>query len=746
MRPAVSTGQIFQAAIQHHRGGRLGEAENLYRQILHTDSNHADALHMLGVLAHQTGRQQLAVEMISRAIAQNGQIAAFHNNLGNVYAAAGQWQEAETSFRRASDRKPDYAEAYYNLGIALQAQGKLEDAVATYLHALRLRPNHADTCLNLSNALQAQGKLEEAAVACQRAIAVQPNLAAAHNNLGNILAAQNRFEAAVAAYSRALALKPNLAEAHHNRGLALLNAGRPNEAAVACGQAISHKPDYVAAYVTLGHALTQSGDAEEALSCYQQAIGLDPNCGEAMLGCAVAPVPIVCADPAESNAAAERFGSRVDTLVRWTRAHPGKLGEAVGRVQPFYLAYRPSDLTTVLSRYGDLASAEAAVHWKPPAPTDGRSPRGRDRIRLAVVSGYVRQRHPVWEVILRGLIAHLDPERFEIFLYHTGASADAETDWARARVARFIQGPKPVKAWLAEILAAQPDAIFYPELGMDPNTGTLAALRLAPLQIAGWGHPITTGLPSIDWFVSAELLEGPQADQHYRERLVRLPGTGVYTEFAAQQIEPWGGPERRAGVVRFALCQQPIKFDPGDDQLLARIAKAAGAAEFWLATPGNMPWTAVKLRERLSAAFRAEGLDPQACLRITPWLPRAQFLSFLQEMDIYLDCPAFSGYTTAWQALNCGLPIITLEGPYLRQRLAAGLLRQIGAADGIALSREQYLTTAFDWANECRDVERWAARRAGIRRAAARADGNRSAIHAFEEKLIEAFDGPAVSS
>lgn len=740
------TGQIFQAAVQHHRGGRLSDAENLYRQILQADSNHADALHMLGVLAHQTGRQQLAVEMISRAIAQNGQIPSFHNNLGNVYAAAGNWPEAETSFRRALDRKPDYAEAHYNLGNALHAQGRFEDAATAYRHALRLRPQHAEACLNLSNVLQALGKLDEAAEMCQRAIASRPDLAAAHNNLGNILAAQNRFEAAVAAYSRALTLKPNLADAHHNLGLAQLNAGRAHEAAASCTRAISHNPHFVAAYVTLGHALIQSGEAAEALQCYQRAMALDPHCGEAMLGCAVAPVPIICAAVAESNAAAERFAGQMDTLERWTRAHPGKLGEAIGRVQPFYLAYRPSDLTTVLSRYGDLASAEAAVYWKPPAATDTRSPRGQDRIRLAIVSGYVRQRHPVWEVILRGLLAHLDPERFEIFLYHTGASVDAETDWARARVARFIQGPKPVKAWLAEILAAQPDAIFYPELGMDPNTGTLAALRLAPLQIAGWGHPITTGLPSIDWFVSAELLEGPQAEQHYREKLVRLPGTGVYTEFRPQQIEHWGGPERRKGVVRFALCHQPLKFDPGDDQLLVEIAKRAGAAEFWLATPGNMPWTAVKLRERLSAAFRAAGLDPQACLHVTPWLPRPQFLSFLQEMDIYLDCPAFSGYTTAWQALHCGLPIVTLEGPYLRQRLAAGLLRQIEATDGIALSREQYLATAEGWASECREGERWEARRAGLRSAAARADENRCVIRAFEQKLREAIHGHSASS
>jgi len=153
-----------------------------------------------------------------------------------------------------------------------------------------------------------------------------------------------------------------------------------------------------------------------------------------------------------------------------------------------------------------------------------------------------------------------------------------------------------------------------------------------------------------------------------------------------------------------------------------------------------MPWAAVKLRERISTAFRAEGLDPEGYLRATPWLPRQRFASFLDEMDIYLDCPAFSGYTTAWQALHCGLPIVTLEGPYLRQRLAAGLMRQVGATDGITESREQYVATAVRWANECRDTGRWGKRRVELREAAPRADGNRAAVLAFEQKLWEAFN------
>jgi len=144
------------------------------------------------------------------------------------------------------------------------------------------------------------------------------------------------------------------------------------------------------------------------------------------------------------------------------------------------------------------------------------------------------------------------------------------------------------------------------------------------------------------------------------------------------------------------------------------------------------------LRERLAAAFRAQGLDPDAHLRELPWLSRNQFAGFLDDMDVYLDCPAFSGYTTAWQAIHRGVPIVTLEGEYLRQRLAAGLLRQIGITEGIASSQDRYVEIAVRAARECRASGQGAVRREAICRAAPWADGNRSAVNAFERTLIDA--------
>ncbi len=735
---AAGIQKIFAAALQHHQAGRLIDAERLYRQVLQADSRHADALHFLGVLAHQLGRHEIAADLIQKAIAQNGRVPAYHNNLGNALKAQGKPEEAIASYARALSQQPNYIAALYNLALAYQEQGRLDEAVASYQQAVAYKPDHAEAHGNLGNTFQAQGKLEQAVGSYQRALFHRPHYAEAHGNLGNVLFQLGKFDEAQISYGRALSHRPDYAEAHSNLGNVFLQQGKLDDAVASYQRALSLKPGYAEAHHFLGNALREQGKRPEALASYRRALALEPDYAEARLGLAMAVIPLLADSVPDSLQTGDGFARSLDELAAWAGANPAVLGKAVGSHQPFYLAYRPMDVGGLLFRYGEHACTAAAAHWQPEVDVGRKSLPPRDRIRVAVVSGQVRREHPVWDVVLRGFIAHLDRRQFEVFLYHTDSIVDDETRWARAHVDRFIQGPLPMKSWLNEITGDEPDAIFYPEVGMDPAACALAALRLAPLQLAGWGHPITTGLPTMDVFLSGELLEASAAEQHYRERLVRLPGTGVCTELTAEASQPWGGAQRRTGVVRFALCQQPIKFDPADDVLLARIAKAVGRCEFWLASSHKHQWATARLRERLALALRAAGLEPDDHLRVMPRLARDQFAGFLDDMDVYLDCPAFSGYTTAWQAIHRGLPIVTLEGEFLRQRLAAGLLRQIGLTDGIASSREQYVDIAVRWAEECRRFGAWAARRDTLRRAAPQADGNRAAVGALERTLIDA--------
>ena len=360
-----------------------------------------------------------------------------------------------------------------------------------------------------------------------------------------------------------------------------------------------------------------------------------------------------------------------------------------------------------------------------------------------MVSNHFR-RHSVWDIVLRGILTNLDRTRFEVILFNMSQVEDDETKFARSRcdMWRDTNTVSGFNGWMDAMVADRPDVIFYPEIGMDTMTLRLAARRLAPLQVASWGHPITTGLPTIDLFFSGEMLEAPDADAHYRERLVRLPGTGCCT--TPLQLDPEAIPEieqKLAGRlgVRFVIAQTPFKFDPADDALFADIAAAAGKCTFILLNDPQFSWATEPLIDRLNQAFRARNLDPEQYLLVVPWLSRGKFYALLDRCDIYLDCPSFSGYTTAWQAVHRGLPVVTLEGRFMRQRLASGLLRKIGMTDTIAASREEYVAIAAGLAAECRDPVRRAARRDDLKAAAPRADHDVSAVSAFEQSVIDAL-------
>jgi protein O-GlcNAc transferase len=699
-RPDVQS--LLAQALQRHQGGQIAEAERLYLQILQADPGQADAWHLLGVLALQRGQNSEALERINKAIAGNNRIAAFHNSQGN----------------------------------ALQRLGHFVEAVAAYRRALRLDPGSAGTCCNLAVALQALGQLDEAATAYAKALALTPGSAQIHNQLGTLQQQQGKLEAAAASYRAALRLKPSYADAYYNLGTALQAQDKLEEAADAYGQVLARKPACAEAHSNLGTIFSGQGRMEAAAASFARALALKPDYAAAALGQAIATIPVFTGSVEQSAAATHDFLQAIEELEIWSKAHPGALGRVAGTSQPYHLLYRPQDITQALCRYGAVMAQASGAYWKPSAPVRVR---GRDRIRLLIVCGYVQARHPVWNIVLKGLLAHLDRTKFEVVLFHTGLIADAATGWAQSRCERFVQGPKPVPSWLDAIAQEQPDIIFYPEVGMDAVTCALAALRLAPLQAVAQGNAMTTGFPTMDLYFSGALMEGADAQKHYREKLVRLPGTGLCLEWNGGEADAWHGPQKPADCVRFALWLQPLKFDPGNDALYARIAKAVGACEFWLVKPKFLAWTGERFYARLAAAFRAEGLDPEAHLRLGPWLTRAALSGLFDGMDVYLDSPAFSGCTTAWQALHRGLPIVTLEGEFLRQRQTAGLLRQTGLGETIASSRDGYVEIAARLAEECRDPVKRAARREVVRNVAAKLDNDLCVVRAFEKTLIEAL-------
>jgi tetratricopeptide (TPR) repeat protein/SAM-dependent methyltransferase len=277
-----STPATIQTAMMHHQSGRLPQAEACCRQILKITPNHPDALHLLGLIAYQVGKNEIAVELINRAINIKSSNSDYHLNLGNALQAQGKLDEAVAAYHKALWIEPDFAEALSNLGTVLQQQGSLDSAVATYRKALAFRPESAHLHYNLGNALKDQGKLDEAISSYSKALSIEPDRVLAHNNLGAVLQVQGKQDEALARYAKALSLKPDYAEAHYNMGLLLQLQGKL-DAAIACyDKAIRFKPDYPEAYNDLGNALATQGKLDKAIASYGKALSFRPDFAEAL--------------------------------------------------------------------------------------------------------------------------------------------------------------------------------------------------------------------------------------------------------------------------------------------------------------------------------------------------------------------------------------------------------------------------------------------------------------------------------
>jgi tetratricopeptide (TPR) repeat protein len=263
--------------LQHN----LPEAERIYRRILRIDPRHAATLHMLGTLAHEVGRDDVAVQLICSAIDIDAGPASYHSNLGTILQAQGNLDEAGASYMQAISRNPNLAEAHMNLGTVLAAQDKPEQAARRFEHALTLNPNLAEAHMNLGNILQSEGRSADALACHDRALALKPDFAEACFNRGNALLAQGAYDEAVASYRKALDLKPGMPEAHGNMGNARQAQQRLDEAVDCYERALALKRDYAEAHYNLGNARQAQNLLAEAAACYERALALKPHLAEA---------------------------------------------------------------------------------------------------------------------------------------------------------------------------------------------------------------------------------------------------------------------------------------------------------------------------------------------------------------------------------------------------------------------------------------------------------------------------------
>jgi predicted O-linked N-acetylglucosamine transferase (SPINDLY family) len=680
--------------------GRFEEAQVIYQQVLAIDANHFDALQLIGTLSIQTKQFIKAVDFLTKALEIKPYYSEAYSNRGLALKELRRLEEALASYDKAIELSPDYAEAYSNRGNTLKELQHLEEALTSYDKAIEIKPNLAEAHFNRGNALKDLQRLEEALTSYDKAIESKPDYSEAYFNRGNALKKLYRLEEALASYDKAIEIKPKYSEAYSHRGNILKDLYRLEEALASYDKAIEIKPDYAQAHFNRGNALKELSRESDAKNSYDQALRIEPDFTLARWGRAISVLPIIPNHIEHSRSSRIEFSQELSCVDTWfTQARLEGGHKAVGSAQPFYLTYQEEDNREILTKYGELCR-RLMHHWQQKESYFAKLKAFNWPIKIGLVSRHIHQ-HSVWDALTKGWVEHINRNRFELVFFYTGVINDQETQFAKSIAKDFITSGEDLSSWVKAIFAAQIDVLIYPEIGIDPISIKLASLRLAPVQIASWGHPDTTGLQTIDYYLSADLLEPKDSEKFYTEQLIKLPNLGSYHK--PSSVTPTSINLEQLKIKTdqpLLICPgTPFKYQPQYDHIFVDIAKRLGRCQFIFFIYQNKTLTHL-LQERLAYYFLESGLNSKDYCVFIPWQPKSCFFGLMKRADIYLDTIGFSGFNTAYQAIECGLPIVTREGRFMRGRLASGILKKIGLQELIAGNEADFVNLVVKIAND----------------------------------------------
>ncbi len=682
----------YNMALAFNLIGNLEEALSCYRKVLAINPEDAQACNNLGVVLNNLGKTEEAVSCYRQAIHLNPAHAQAYNNLGNALQFQGKSDEAVSCYLRSLEINPDNAEVYNNLGIILEKQGRMTEAVSCFRKAIGINPAHARAYNHLGSTFRAQGKPFEAIDFHKRALEIRPDYANAHYNMGNAYRDLGDQGKAVCCYRKAIELEPNHSRACFNLANVLKDQGKTDEAIRKYQRVVDIDPEMVEAARIMGFLLSDQGKPGEAFDAYQMALSIRPDPGLQTRAALV--LPVICESTDSIYRSRQTLLERLHEL-----EHKGiRLDDPLKQVgvTTFLLAYHGLNDRKIQERMASFyIGACPELQWTSP---HCRAPeRSGGKIRIGVISRFLYG-HTIGQ-LFHGMIRHLSREKFHVTVFRFEGTEDALSRAIDQSADEVVSLPCELEPARLEISSHEPDILFYLDIGMDPMTYFLAFSRLAPVQCKR-AHPVTSGIPNIDYFLSPDKAETPESDDHYSEQLFRLKTYGYYyyrPGFATQNPnrDRFGLPKDR----RLYICPQSLfKFHPDYDDMFGAILRQDPHGLLILIEGRHPHWKKLLL-DRFAQSFP----DVVDRVRFLPRMPHPDFLSLFQIADAVLDTPVFCGGKTSLDCFSFGIPIVTLPGRFMRGRLTLAQYEEMGFLDCVAESRHDFVDIATRLAND----EKW---------------------------------------
>ena len=590
---------------------------------------------------------------------------------------AGRLSEAQTLYEEILRSDPRHADALHLLGTVMAQQGRAEQAIAFLHEAIKLQPDCAPYHNNLGVIYQDLSQFDRAKQHFENARKADPAFTDPLYNLAKLYRQMDQPEAAMFSYLRVIEIDPGRVDAMINLGNLFFDMGKLDDAIETFERAARVEPqsDFSAqAYLNLGNTHRRRGDEAAAIQAYGRSLAREAHDGLKIKSALT--LPVVLRSWAHIHDARRRFEERVQAL----QGENLKIEDPALETSTttFFLAYHGlgdrglQEQVAALHLAACPGLAMVAPHCENPKPSG-------DKIKLGLVSAYFRL-HLIGR-LMRGIVAHLDRDQFEVTVFTQPGQNDDVAAFINARADNLVTLPTGLDEARDRIAAAAQDILFYADIGMDVRTYFLAFARLAPVQCVTWGHPDTTGIANLDYFLSSELLEPPASDDAYSEQLYRLKT--LPTCYAPPEIP--ARPKSRddlglpAGETIYFCPQSAIKHHPDMDELVGAVLRGDGAGQFHFLEGAVADWT-----RQLEARMAATIPDVIDRVHVIPRVSPEDFLSLLGAADVVLDTPHFSGGNTSYEAFAMGTPIVAHAGEFMRGRVTTGQYKMMEIDDLIA--------------------------------------------------------------
>jgi predicted O-linked N-acetylglucosamine transferase (SPINDLY family) len=615
------------------------------------------------------------------------------------YHQTGDLAQAEPLYRQVLALTPNHADTLRLLGTLLHQQKRLAEAVECYQVLLQLRPDNVEVHYNLGLILSQQQQWAAAIAEYNKVLQLQPNFGAAHFQLGMAYQAQGQGTEAIYHYEQAIQLQPDLAMAHNNLGVLYQQQGLLAEAIAYYNAALRYQPDFAEAYHNLGGVLQLQGQPDEAVAAFEQSLHLQPR-PEVRLKMALT-LPVIYDNIETMHHWRQRLTQQIATL----QTEQIQIEPTADTVSPnFLLAYHGLNDLEIQQTIGQFFDAKDTkmnakgakktkdANSSPFAPL--RASSYPSRLRVGFVSKYFRS-HTIG-LLNRGFIAQLSRAKFEVVVFSLGHHDDPIAAQIQQHADIYVELPDDVTLARQMIAAQNLDILYYTDLGMEPLSYALALHRLAPVQCVTWGHPVTSGLETIDYFISSELYETAASDQHYSEKLIRLARLNTYyyrpqsVDSRRQTVDSLLSTSYRLPSTTYLCPQSLFKLHPDFDPILAEILRQDPQGQLHLLSGLHSAWNELLLRR-----FRRTMPEFLDRIHFVPRLTQPEFLQLLATADVILDTIHFCGGNTSLEAFAVGTPIVTMPSSYLRGRLTYGFYQKMGLLDCVALNPSEYVAIAI---------------------------------------------------